>query len=531
MNTKLIIFDMDGTLYEYEGASFRQSGAYQEILKNATLFIAKKLGKTLAESEIVLKGIQERWGEQISLALEKEFQISREEYFNTVWDIPAEKYIKPNVELKPFLEKLKQKYQLAVLTDAPIVWVKNVLTALGVEQVFDDNIFDGTGNARKGNGAAFERVLSKFQLEPKECVMVGDQDNIDIEPAHLMGLFTVYINKNGQKSRQANFSIKSIFELPNVLEIKHEEILKRYFEAHRIAGTEIKALSGSSAAKTFLCDNNIYKVGSEAVIQKEIQAYGKFNARMKSYETVFPQMEIVFEDLGNSVLAIENLGKQSLEPIYRDDQLTMSRLETLNKKVLAKINLLFDETKTNIKDDLFFDELVSALKINLEKAGLSEKLSDDLKRIIEKKESILKNFVPSLAHKDLSLGNIILSDDGDKVRFIDPRVAVPYLPESKASGNVAIDLIGYRISVERKELEVRKININVDYSSLFAEIENQIKGYICAGVFTEDFKKLCEVLWYSVYSACKCDYCTASERLWLYNEMVRRLENVMEHGS
>jgi len=516
---------MDGTLYEYEGASFNQSGAYQEILKNATLFIAKKLGKTLVEAEVVLKGIQERWGEQISLALEKEFQISREEYFNTVWDIPAEKYIKKNTELKPFLEKLKQKYQLAVLTDAPIVWVKNVLTALGVADIFDGSIFDGTGDARKGSGAAFGRVIQKFQLEPDECVMVGDQDNIDIEPAHLMGLFTVYVNKNGQKSRQASFSVKSIFDLPNVLEIKHEEILNRYFTAHQIENKEIKALSGSSEAKTFLCDNNIYKVGSEEVIKKEIQAYGKFKSRMKSYETVFPQMDIVFEDLGNSVLAIENLGKQSLESKYKEDHVSVSQLEIINKKVLAKINLLFDETKTNLADDLFFDEIISALKINFEKAGLSEKLLFDLNRIIEKKKIILKNFVLSLAHKDLSLGNIILSDDGEKVRFIDPRVAVPYLTESKASGNVAIDLIGYLVSIQRKELEVRKTNQDVDYSSLFAEIENQIKTYISAGAFTEEFRKLCEILWYSVYAACKCDYCTASERLWLYNEMVRRLEN------
>ncbi|KKQ79581.1 MAG: Hydrolase [Parcubacteria group bacterium GW2011_GWC2_38_7] len=514
---------MDGTLYEYEGASFGESGAYQEILKNATLFIAKKLGKTLAEADLLLKGIQERWGEQISLALEKEFQITREEYFNTVWDIPAEKYIKKNDDLKPFLEKLKQKYQLAILTDAPIAWVKNVLTALGVIEIFDNNIFDGTGDARKGSGAAFQKVLQRFQFEPSDCVMIGDQENIDIEPAKQIGLVTVYVNKNGQKSRKADFSVKSIFDLPTVLEIKYEEILKRYFEAHRIENTEIKALAGSSEAKTFLCNKNIYKVGSSAVIQKELHAYGKFNSRMKSYETIFPQMEIVFEDLGNSVLDIENLGKQSLEAKYKEAGVSVTELEVINKKVLAKINLLFEETKTNSGDDLFFDELISALKINLEKAGLSEKLSDDLNRIIEKKELILKSYVSSFAHKDLSVGNIILSDDGEKVRFIDPRVAVPYLTESKAIGNVAIDLIGYRISLERKELEVRKTNINVDYSSLFQEIENEIKGYICAGVFTKEFKKLCEVLWYSVYSACKCDYCTASERLWLYNEMVRRL--------
>lgn len=528
MNTKLVIFDMDGTLYEYEGASFSQSGAYQEILKNATLFIAKKTGKTLAEADYVLKDIMERWGEQISLALEKEYNITREEYFNTVWDINPDAYIKKNIELKPFLENLKKKYQLAVLTDAPMIWVKNVLTSLGVEAVFDENIFEGTGDARKESGAAFERVLNKFQIDPNECVMIGDQENMDIDPANAAGLVTVYVNKSGQKSSKAAFSIKSIFDLPHILEINHEEILKRYFESHKIVNHDIKALAGSSNAKTFLCDENIYKVGDEVVIQKELQAYSKFQQRMKSYETVFPQMEIVFEDLGSSVLAVENLGKQALEDKYKEDNVSISQLELLNKKVLAKIDLLFEETKASASDDLFFNELIEALKINFEKAGLFEKFSSELERLAGKKELMLKSYVSSLAHKDLSVGNIILSNDQEHVRFIDPRVAVPYLSESKASGNIAIDLIGYLVSTQRKELEMKQKNRDADYSSLFEAIENKIKGYICAGVFTEDFKKLCEVLWYSVYAACKCDYCTASERLWLYNEMVRRLETSLK---
>jgi|GEM_PF-899505 len=531
MDIKLIIFDMDGTLYEYEGASFSQSGAYQEVLKNATLFIAKKLGKTIIEAELVLNDIKERWGEQISLALEKEHGISREEYFNTVWDIKAEEYIKMNDELKPFLEKLSQKYQLVVLTDAPTVWVKNVLEALGVEKIFNGNIFDGTGDARKGSGVAFERVLKNFSFTPAEVFMIGDQENIDIQPAKNAGLVTVYLNKSGQKSDYADFSITSLFDLQYVLEVNHEEVLKRYFASRKIENKNIKVLAGSSEAKTFLCDGDIYKVGGEAVIKKELQAYTKFQTRMKSYATIFPQMEIVFNDLGSSILWIENLGAQSLEVKFKDEKSSLTQLKALNKKVLAKINLLFEETKSAVADDLFFDEIINAIKINLVKAGLSGRLTKEVETIVSHKKTVLEKYISSLAHKDLSVGNIIVSDDGDKVRFIDPRGAVPYLDESKASGNVAIDLIGYLISMQRKELEVKQKNKNIDYTDLVTEVEDQIKNYIDAGVFTEEFRKLCEVLWYSVYFACKCDYCTAPERLWLYNEMGRRLEKTLAQLS
>ncbi len=527
MKPKLIIFDMDGTLYEYEGASFSQSGAYQAVLKNATLFIAKKLGKTLIEAELVLNDIKERWGEQISLALEKEHGINREEYFNIVWDVPAEPYIKKIPGLKNFLLRLKGQYQLAVLTDGPKIWVQNVLKALDVLDILGEAIFDGSGDSRKESCVAYTRVLTHFSILPEECLMIGDQEQTDIVPAKLAGITTVYINKSGKKSEMADFSILSLYDLENILEVNHEAVLKKYLVSQNKEGSEVVPLVGSSEAKTFLCVQDIYKVGNDLVIQKELQAYGRFKNKMKSYNTVFPEMEIVFNDSGCSVLWIENLGRQALEDKYKETDASLTELKTLNKKVLAKINLLFEETKIDFFDADFFDELIVALKINIDKAGLSEKLLPAISALEQQKDKTLNRYVASLAHKDLSVGNIILSNDGDKVRFIDPRSAIPYLEESKASGNIAIDLIGYLVSLQRKEMEVKQLNKNIDYSDLVNEVENEIKGYICAGVFTEDFKKLCEALWYSVYAACKCDYCTAPERLWLYNEMVRRLEQTL----
>jgi len=185
---------------------------------------------------------------------------------------------------------------------------------------------------------------------------------------------------------------------------------------------------------------------------------------------------------------------------------------------------MFSETQRPGSGQLFFEELVQALELNLEKAGLSEQYQGLGKNLLTRSAQFTSSFLPSFAHKDLSTSNIILSDDNERVRFIDPRIAVPYLDESGASGNVVIDLAAYLVSLERKELEAKKDTDALDYSSLKEEVQKEIKRYLSEGVFTESFLKLCETVWYSIYAACKCDYCTATERLWLYNEMVRRCE-------
>lgn len=41
---KIIIFDLDGTLYDFKEGSFRQSDVYKKVIENTENYIAKKLG-------------------------------------------------------------------------------------------------------------------------------------------------------------------------------------------------------------------------------------------------------------------------------------------------------------------------------------------------------------------------------------------------------------------------------------------------------------------------------------------------------
>lgn len=213
---KLLIFDMDGTLYKFKEGSFRNSGLNKKILENAKLFIQNKLEKNQVEAEQILTEIIEEFGEDISIALEKKYNLDRYEYFNTVWDISAKDFIQQNDKLSIILNKYKDKFIFAILSDAPRIWINNVLAELKVKELFADNIFSGEGDSRKGFNNAFENILATFEIKPKDCLVFGDQEETDIIPAKKLGLKTVLVNQTGQ-SKEADYNVDSILDIEEIL--------------------------------------------------------------------------------------------------------------------------------------------------------------------------------------------------------------------------------------------------------------------------------------------------------------------------
>jgi hypothetical protein len=186
---------------------------------------------------------------------------------------------------------------------------------------------------------------------------------------------------------------------------------------------------------------------------------------------------------------------------------------------------------------LFFDEIMSALKKNLRNAGVENIYNKKIKRLYEQSEKIISGCKPSMAVKDISVGNIILEKNRDAVRLIDPREAVPYLKKTHAKGNVAIDLAGYYVSIERKETELNKTKFKISLDFIKNDIDKEKKQYIKNGAFSEIFYVFCLCLWYSVYISCRCKYCLSPERRWLYKKMIFRLsknigqlENLLKNG-
>ena len=213
---KLIIFDLDGTLYELRGGSYKKSPLRRSVIVNAQKYIATKLSQSALGAQQILKNIQKQYGEQISIGLEKEFGIDRYDYFNVVWNIPVRNIVKKESGLRKILLSLRKIYDLAIISDAPQIWIDNVLNELQIQDLFRNTIFSGEGNLRKGFGNAVSSITRVLKIHPSNCIVVGYQEDTDIIPAKKLGMHAVFIHRT-KRSLVADICIKSIRELSIML--------------------------------------------------------------------------------------------------------------------------------------------------------------------------------------------------------------------------------------------------------------------------------------------------------------------------
>lgn len=213
----LVIFDLDGTLYRFREGSFKRSRLRRAILKRAEDYIATKLNISGREAGEVLKKITAEWKEHISISLEKRYGLSRYEYFNTVWNLPAKPFIKKDSFLLGVLRELAKRYDFALVSDAPLVWIRNVLKELRVGSFFKGRVFSGESDVRKAFGNAIQIVAKKLKKNSRQCIVVGDQEETDIIPAKRYGATTVLVSVRPRKFSKADYVIRGINELPMVL--------------------------------------------------------------------------------------------------------------------------------------------------------------------------------------------------------------------------------------------------------------------------------------------------------------------------
>jgi len=212
---KIIIFDLDGTLYQLKGGSFADSDLKRKVLENVVKYIQERLNKKKNEATNILKNIQKEYGENISISFEKEYALKRQGYFNCVWNINPQNIIIKNEKLKTILGNLEKDYQFLLVSDAPRIWIDNVLKELNITSFFSGKIFSGEGDKRKIFENRFSDIIKKFGWDPKCVISVGDQENSDIIPAKKLGISTIYINK--KKSVFADKSISCITDLEAAL--------------------------------------------------------------------------------------------------------------------------------------------------------------------------------------------------------------------------------------------------------------------------------------------------------------------------
>jgi FMN phosphatase YigB (HAD superfamily) len=188
----VVIFDMDGTLYELDGKNNGFSGSTLEtsVLDNARMFIQTREQCSPSEAATIREeGREDPIG--LSAFLAKRYSITREEYFSIVWNINPSGLIGGFEKPMSVINKLSQtETKLILVTSAPSVWQKQICSYLGVTDVFE-SIY--TGEQFRTKSDIFS-MLSKRYI-PKNITSIGDQYETDIKPAQVLGFNTILVNK------------------------------------------------------------------------------------------------------------------------------------------------------------------------------------------------------------------------------------------------------------------------------------------------------------------------------------------------
>jgi putative hydrolase of the HAD superfamily len=214
---KAIIFDLDNTLIDFMRMKRLSCEASMDAMISAGLKIKKEDGMK------ILFGLYFQYG----LEYQKIFQVflkkvlGRLDYGIMASGIVAYRRVKegllysyPNVV--PTLNKLKKKYKLAILSDAPKIqaWIR--LVAMQIQGKFDLVVtFDET-KSKKPSKKPFIYLLKKLNLRPEECLMVGDSLKRDIAPTKSLGFKTVFAKYGEDKEKakvKPDYVINDIKEL------------------------------------------------------------------------------------------------------------------------------------------------------------------------------------------------------------------------------------------------------------------------------------------------------------------------------
>lgn len=224
---RAVIFDLDGTLYDYDTLDKEAFGQVQDLVleqlgvseeqseeafRRARQATKKNLGETATSHSRMLyfqKTLEYLDIRPLYLALEM---------YEVYWGVFLQKMeLYPGV--KKFLDALHEKYiRVAICTDLLAHIQHRKLKALKMTDDVDCLVTSEEAGAEKPSAKIFELCLEKLRLYPKEVCFVGDNFEKDVKGAAAAGMRVIWFNS--KKAAPPAGSEDIVFETVS----SHEEL-------------------------------------------------------------------------------------------------------------------------------------------------------------------------------------------------------------------------------------------------------------------------------------------------------------------
>ena len=220
-----VIFDIDGTLYDWQTAIAR---TMERLLPEAPAAERERLEDRFRQA-LVERAFTLRDG----VVVDRRYWILLADPV-PVWStaLPGaspgavsqlasrfRELLEPAVysDAAPCLEKLRGRFRLGVLTNSPRA--DATISALGLASYFDAVVFPGD-ERRKPKREAFLTACEAMRVETHAVAYVGDSISHDVEGAMAAGLRAVWVDRHDDNYRlpEGAFRVESLLELPAVLE-------------------------------------------------------------------------------------------------------------------------------------------------------------------------------------------------------------------------------------------------------------------------------------------------------------------------
>lgn len=234
---KVVLFDLDNTLYEYEPVHQKALKSVYNILKKEIKISLKEFLKLYKYSKAEIH--RELAGTASSHNRVLYFQRLIEKTHNTIepdvvlklygayWD----SFLKNMKLRKGVIQTLKKLKQLdiktAIISDLTTIIQLKKMSKLGITQYIDILVTSEEAGSEKPNNVMFLLALNKLNVLPSDAVMVGDNPINDIEGGNSVGLDTILITdkkstkfKFREDYQKPNYTIKEIPEILDLLQIK-----------------------------------------------------------------------------------------------------------------------------------------------------------------------------------------------------------------------------------------------------------------------------------------------------------------------
>lgn len=91
----------------------------------------------------------------------------------------------------PLARKLKKKYKLGFLANAPKPWVDDAVSRFKLDETFDSIVSSGESGFLKPGKEIYLLICKKLKVLPEECVYIDD-DQIKLKAAQNLGMKSIF---------------------------------------------------------------------------------------------------------------------------------------------------------------------------------------------------------------------------------------------------------------------------------------------------------------------------------------------------